>query len=164
MARSGHDETETLQVLALVAMLGYLYTAGIITGLLIDTIWLALAVIVINMVVLRWLALARRKLAWQIALKEREEKRAEAEREHDTETEGEIRGALKHLMEGRSTFIIAHRIQSVMNADLILVLDKGRIVQQGSHETLIRQEGMYQRIYELQARIEQEVEEEVTYA
>jgi potassium efflux system protein len=76
--------------LALVTMLGYLYTAGIITGLLIDTIWLALSVIVINMVVLRWLALARRKLAWRIALKEREETRAEAEREHDAETEGEL--------------------------------------------------------------------------
>jgi potassium efflux system protein len=77
-------------VLALVTMLGYLYTAGIITGLLIDTIWLVLTVIVINMVVLRWLALARRKLAWQIALKEREEKKAKAEREHDAETEGEL--------------------------------------------------------------------------
>jgi potassium efflux system protein len=77
-------------VLALVAMLGYLHTAAIISGLYIDTIWLALAVIIINMVVLRWLALARRKLAWQIALKEREEKRAEAEREHDAESEGEL--------------------------------------------------------------------------
>jgi ABC-type multidrug transport system fused ATPase/permease subunit len=43
----------------------------------------------------------------------------------DTETEAEIREALEHLMRGRTTFIIAHRIQSVMNADLILVLDKG---------------------------------------
>jgi ATP-binding cassette subfamily B protein len=51
----------------------------------------------------------------------------------------------------------------VMNADLILVLDKGRIVQQGTHEELIQQEGMYRRIYELQARIEGEVEEEVAY-
>jgi ATP-binding cassette subfamily B protein len=82
----------------------------------------------------------------------------------DTETEAQIRTALEYLMQGRTSFVIAHRVQSVMNADLILVLDKGRIVQQGSHETLIRQDGMYQRIYELQARIEQEVEEEVTYA
>lgn len=81
----------------------------------------------------------------------------------DTETEAEIRQALDLLMKGRTSFIIAHRIQSVMNADLILVLDKGRIVQQGTHEELIQQEGMYRQIYELQARIEGEVEEEVAY-
>ncbi|MBL8055417.1 MAG: ABC transporter ATP-binding protein, partial [Anaerolineales bacterium] len=51
----------------------------------------------------------------------------------DTETEAEIRGALERLMEGRTTFIIAHRIQSVMNADLILVLEHGRITQRGTH-------------------------------
>ena len=59
--------------------------------------------------------------------------------------------------------MIAHRVQSVMNADLILVLDKGRIVQQGTHGELVRQPGMYARIYELQARIEQELEREVAY-
>jgi ATP-binding cassette subfamily B protein len=82
----------------------------------------------------------------------------------DTETEGQIRDALGYLMRGRSSFVIAHRIQSVMNADLILVLDKGYIVQQGTHEELLAQEGMYRDIYELQARIEQEVEKEVAYA
>jgi ATP-binding cassette subfamily B protein len=82
----------------------------------------------------------------------------------DTETEGQIRDALGYLMQGRSSFVIAHRIQSVMNADLILVLDKGYIVQQGTHEELLAQEGMYRDIYELQARIEQEVEKEVAYA
>ena len=79
----------------------------------------------------------------------------------DTETEAEIRGALEHLMEGRTTFIIAHRIQSVMNADLILVLDKGRIVQRGTHEELVAQEGIYRRIYDMQARIEVELEQEM---
>jgi ATP-binding cassette subfamily B protein len=82
----------------------------------------------------------------------------------DTETEAEIREALQNLMRGRTSFVIAHRVQSVMNADQILVLDKGRIVQQGTHKELIGQEGMYRRIYELQARIEQELEMEVGYA
>ncbi len=79
----------------------------------------------------------------------------------DTETEAEIRGALEHLMEGRTTFIIAHRIQSVMNADLILVLDKGQIVQRGKHEELVAQEGIYRRIYDMQARIEVELRQEI---
>jgi ATP-binding cassette subfamily B protein len=82
----------------------------------------------------------------------------------DTETEAEIRAALEHLMQGRTTFIIAHRIQSVMNADLILVLDKGRIVQRGTHEELMAQEGIYRRIYEMQARIEVELERELAGA
>jgi ATP-binding cassette subfamily B protein len=82
----------------------------------------------------------------------------------DTETEAQIRDALERLMVGRTTFVIAHRIQSVMDADLILVLDKGRIVQQGTHETLVGQEGMYRRIYQLQARIEEDLEREVSYA
>lgn len=79
----------------------------------------------------------------------------------DTETEAQIREALEGLMRGRTTFIIAHRVQSVMNADLILVLDKGQIVQRGRHEALIEQPGIYRQIYELQARIEDELEKEV---
>ena len=75
----------------------------------------------------------------------------------DTETEGEIRAALNRLMEGRTTFIIAHRIQSVMNADQILVLDDGKIVQRGRHAELLAQDGAYREIYDLQARIEDEL-------
>ncbi|MEJ2734424.1 MAG: ABC transporter ATP-binding protein [Anaerolineae bacterium] len=82
----------------------------------------------------------------------------------DTETEAEIRAALEYLMQGRTTLIIAHRIQSVMNADLILVLDKGRIVQRGTHEELMAQEGIYRRIYDMQARIEVELERELAGA
>jgi ATP-binding cassette subfamily B protein len=79
----------------------------------------------------------------------------------DTATEAEIRAALEHLMQGRTTFIIAHRIQSVMNADLILVLDHGRIVQRGKHEELMAERGSYRRIYDMQARIEVELEREL---
>ncbi|HET89405.1 MAG TPA: ABC transporter ATP-binding protein [Chloroflexi bacterium] len=79
----------------------------------------------------------------------------------DLETEGVIRGALERLMQGRTSFVIAHRIQSVMNADLILVLDRGQIVQRGTHPELLAQEGMYRRIYEMQARVEDELEWEL---
>ena len=82
----------------------------------------------------------------------------------DTETEGLIREALERLMQGRTSFIIAHRVQSVMNADLILVLDQGRIVQRGTHAELVAQEGMYRRIYDMQARIEVELEREIRQA
>jgi ATP-binding cassette subfamily B protein len=79
----------------------------------------------------------------------------------DTETEALIRGALERLMAGRTSFIIAHRIQSLMRADLILVLDQGRIVQRGRHEELLAQEGIYRSIYDIQARIEVEIEKEM---
>jgi len=82
----------------------------------------------------------------------------------DMETEEAIRGALERLMQGRTTFIIAHRIQSLMNADLILVMDKGRIVQSGTHDELIEQPGTYQQIYDIQTRMETELEQEVASA
>ncbi|MBN1412600.1 MAG: ABC transporter ATP-binding protein [Spirochaetales bacterium] len=68
----------------------------------------------------------------------------------DADTEHRIQDALDVLMEGRTTFIIAHRIQTVMNADKILVLDKGRIVQEGTHSQLASKDGFYRRISELQ--------------
>lgn len=79
----------------------------------------------------------------------------------DTETEAEIREALQRLMVDRTTFIIAHRIQSIMNADLILVMDKGKIVQRGKHEDLVREDGIYQKIFNIQTRIEDELEKEI---
>ncbi|MGH2582089.1 MAG: ABC transporter ATP-binding protein [Anaerolineales bacterium] len=79
----------------------------------------------------------------------------------DTETEAAIRGALKRLMQGRTTFIIAHRIQSVMLADLILVFDGGQIVQQGTHEELLAQDGIYRKVFDIQTMIEEEVQREV---
>lgn len=82
----------------------------------------------------------------------------------DTQTEAEIREALSKMMEQRTSFIIAHRIQSVMTADLVLVMDEGRIVQRGTHETLMREDGIYRRTYDMQARIEDELEQELNYA
>jgi ATP-binding cassette subfamily B protein len=79
----------------------------------------------------------------------------------DSETEAEIRSALEALMANRTTFIIAHRIQSVMDADLILVLDKGRIVQKGTHDELVTQDGIYRQIFDIQTRIEIELEQEI---
>lgn len=80
----------------------------------------------------------------------------------DTETEAEIRQALQNLMQNRTTFIIAHRIQSIMSADLILVLDRGQIVQSGQHTSLVQQPGIYRDIYEIQTRIEVELEKEIS--
>jgi ATP-binding cassette, subfamily B, bacterial len=82
----------------------------------------------------------------------------------DTETEAEIRAALDQLVQNRTTFIIAHRIQSVMTADLILVLDKGRVVQQGTHSQLLEQDGIYRQIYDIQTRIEEELERDIAGA
>lgn len=82
----------------------------------------------------------------------------------DTETEAEIREALWNLMRNRTTFIIAHRIQSVADADLILVMDKGRIIQHGRHADLINQTGVYREIFNIQTRIEDELEKELASA
>jgi len=82
----------------------------------------------------------------------------------DAETEVAIRMALRSLMRGRTSFIIAHRIQSVMDADLILVLSKGRIVQRGQHSELIIQDGIYRKIYDIQTRIENELEADIVVA
>ena len=80
----------------------------------------------------------------------------------DTETEADIRAALRKMMQNRTTFVIAHRIQTVMHADLVLVFDKGRIVQMGTHEELMQDEGgIYRRTYDMQSRIEDELEKEL---
>ncbi|MCD8509627.1 MAG: ABC transporter ATP-binding protein/permease [Bacillus sp. (in: Bacteria)] len=68
----------------------------------------------------------------------------------DMETEAKIQAAFKEVMKGRTTFIIAHRISSLMHADEIIVLDNGEIVERGTHEELVRNEGHYRRIYDIQ--------------
>ncbi len=74
----------------------------------------------------------------------------------DTETEHLIQEALAELMEGRTTFVIAHRLSTVKRADLILVLDRGRIVQRGKHEELVAFDGLYKEIYDLQLKDQEE--------
>lgn len=82
----------------------------------------------------------------------------------DTETEAEIHDALQNLMKERTTFIIAHRIQSITDANLILVMDKGEIIQRGTHTSLVKQKGVYQDIFNIQTRIEVELEKELSNA
>ncbi len=74
----------------------------------------------------------------------------------DTQTEFLIQQALATLMEGRTTFVIAQRLRTVMRADEILVLDKGAIVQRGTHDELLEEEGLYRTIYDLELRDQEE--------
>ncbi|MEZ0396207.1 MAG: ABC transporter ATP-binding protein [Anaerolineales bacterium] len=81
----------------------------------------------------------------------------------DIQTEALIQQALERLMEGRTTFVIAHRLATVRRADLIVVMDRGRIVQTGTHEQLLAEGGLYKEIHDLQLmqyKPSEEVEEE----
>ena len=64
----------------------------------------------------------------------------------DTESEAQVQDALKRLMAGRTTMLIAHRLSTVRGADRIYVIDKGRVVETGDHETLVRRRGLYARL------------------
>jgi ATP-binding cassette, subfamily B, multidrug efflux pump len=81
----------------------------------------------------------------------------------DTQTEKLIQAALDALMEGRTTFVIAHRLSTVRRADMILVMDKGQIVERGTHNELLARGGLYKEIYDLQlidhAKFAEEMEE-----
>ncbi len=68
----------------------------------------------------------------------------------DTQTERQIQSAMLQLMHGRTCFVIAHRLSTITGADCILVMDKGRIVERGTHEALLRQKGMYYELYHAQ--------------
>ena len=70
----------------------------------------------------------------------------------DTQTERLIQMALTRVMEGRTTFVIAHRLSTVRRADLILVMKRGRIVERGTHQELLKLNGLYREIYDLQLR------------
>ena len=75
----------------------------------------------------------------------------------DTETDAQIRAALKGEKSGVTTLIISHRVTTLSQADLILVLEDGRITQQGTHEQLCREEGLYRRINAIQNTLEEEL-------
>lgn len=70
----------------------------------------------------------------------------------DSETEEILQQALKKILEGRTAIIIAHRLSTITDADEILVIEDGRISESGNHETLMKQEGHYRRLYEMQLR------------
>jgi len=80
----------------------------------------------------------------------------------DTETEYLIQQALQSLMKGRTTFVIAQRLRTVKNADQILVLQDGEIVERGRHEDLLAEGGIYRQIYDLQLRDQEESLDKVT--
>jgi len=77
----------------------------------------------------------------------------------DSETEKLIRQALDKLIEGRTTFIITHRIPIIQNADIILMLQDGEVAEQGKHEELIAKNGIYKEVYESQLLVHQESQE-----
>jgi len=75
----------------------------------------------------------------------------------DTVSERLIQAALNRLMEGRTTIAIAHRLSTILRADQILVFDRGRIVERGTHDQLLRHEGLYARLYHEQFAAEREM-------
>ena len=68
----------------------------------------------------------------------------------DTESERMVQNALDRMMENRTSLIIAHRLSTIQKADLIVVMEKGLIVEQGTHTELLQKEGIYKKLVELQ--------------
>ena len=78
----------------------------------------------------------------------------------DTRTEALIQNAMARLMKGRTSFVIAHRLSTIKNADLILVMKNGSVIEQGTHDELIRQRGFYEELYNSQFTTKPDVQEE----
>jgi subfamily B ATP-binding cassette protein MsbA len=70
----------------------------------------------------------------------------------DSESEKLVQEAIQRLMTTRTTFVIAHRLSTVSNADLIVVIDNGRVVETGDHENLLAEGGLYKKLYDIQFR------------
>jgi len=70
----------------------------------------------------------------------------------DAQAEGQIQHAIAELMAGRTSIVVAHRLSTILHADEILVLQHGEIRERGSHRELLAQQGLYQRLYQLQLR------------
>ncbi|MEM6724257.1 MAG: ABC transporter ATP-binding protein, partial [Bacteroidota bacterium] len=79
----------------------------------------------------------------------------------DTETEFEIQEALKQRMDGKTTILIAHRLTSVQQADWVLVLEKGKVIQMGNHQELLQEDGFYRKVYQIQVALEKDIEAEL---
>ncbi len=77
----------------------------------------------------------------------------------DMETEYQIQQALEVVMRGRTTFVVASRLRTIKNADQILIIENGEIVEHGNHESLLKLNGRYKRLYDLQLREQEEFEE-----
>ena len=65
----------------------------------------------------------------------------------DTRTESIVQKGMDNLMKGRTVFVIAHRLSTIQNADVIMVMDKGRIIERGDHDRLIAEKGRYYQLY-----------------
>ena len=81
----------------------------------------------------------------------------------DSESEREVQQALDRLIEGRTTLVIAHRLSTVRHAHRLVVVDGGRIVETGTHDELLRVDGLYKRLYDMQFAWEEEKQGEITF-
>ena len=68
----------------------------------------------------------------------------------DTRTEMQVQKAFDELMQGRTSFVVAHRLSTIQEADCIWVMENGNVVEQGKHEELLKQKGLYAKLYESQ--------------
>jgi potassium efflux system protein len=105
-------------LLSVLSLLGYIYTSLVLTSLLVNTVWLVLALIVVNLVVLRWLVLTHRRLAFQIVLKEREAQKAEREKESKPEAEGELPVAASQPLDLN---LVDQQTRKLLRAGLMLI-------------------------------------------